>query len=254
MNENKTRIKLWKKVLCILLSLIMAFGAFVTMTFANIPLSDWIDIREAFASTSSSLAVPVFYRHGELVGIYRVNYTDKTKLQYKIGEDGEWTDYSVPFAVPAFKTTKVYARIGETGKATYMNFTNTDQAIGVYTESSTDFEFSYNGIDFGYTRIYNSVDRNWFESIHSKVLATNSRLEVTLPDNTRYPMIRKNANTYVDELTGKTLTKTSGSYIFNDDNYKYYFAINGVQSVAYLSAIEDYNGNRLNLTRTTNSR
>lgn len=250
--ENTYKTKLWKKVMCTFLSIIMAFGTFVTMTFANIPLSDWIDVKEAFAATSLS-PVPVFYRHGELVGIYRVNYSDKTKLQYKIGDNGTWTDYSVPFAIPAHKTTKVYARIGTTGKIAYMNLSNTDEALGVYTETNTDFSFSYNGIDFGYTRIYNSADKNWFESIHSKVLVTNSRLEVTLPDGSKYPMIRKDANTYVDELTGKTLTKTSSNYVFDDGTYKYYFAIKSVNSVAYLSAIEDNNGNKLNLNRTTNS-
>lgn len=250
--ENTYKTKLWKKVMCTFLSIIMAFGTFVTMTFANIPLSDWIDVKEAFAATSLS-PVPVFYRHGELVGIYRVNYSDKTKLQYKIGDNGTWTDYSVPFAIPAHKTTKVYARIGTTGKIAYMNLSNTDEALGVYTETNTDFSFSYNGIDFGYTRIYNSADKNWFESIHSKVLVTNSRLEVTLPDGSKYPMIRKDASTYVDELTGKTLTKTSSNYVFDDGTYKYYFAIKSVNSVAYLSAIEDNNGNKLNLNRTTNS-
>lgn len=251
--ENTYKTKLWKKVMCVFLSIIMAFGTLVTVTFGSFTLSDWIDVKEAFAATSLS-PVPVFYRNGELVGIYRVNYTDKTKLQYKIGDNGTWKDYSVPFAIPAHKTTKVYARIGTAGKATYMNFSNTKEALGVYTESNTDFSFSYNGIDFGYTRIYNSAEKNWFESIHSKVLATNSRLEVTLPDDTKYPMIRKDANTYIDELTGKTLTKTNSAYIFNDTDYKYYFAINGVQSVAYLSAIEDNNGNKLNLNRTINSK
>lgn len=251
LNENRASTKPWKKITCVILSLIMAFGTFVTMTFGNILLSDKIDIQNAFAATISP--VPLFYRYGELVGLYRVNYTDKTTLQYKIGENGEWTDYSVPFAIPAHQTTKVYARIGTTGKATYMNFSTTDEALGVYTESNTDFEFSYNNINFGYTRIYNSAEKNWFESIHSKVLATNSRLEVTLPDNTKYPMIRKTASTYVDELTGKTLTKTSSNYIFDDGDYKYYFAINGLNSIAYLSAIEDNNGNKLNLNRTANS-
>lgn len=244
--------KLWEKILCICLSIIMAFGTFLTMTFSNIPLSDWINVKEAFAATSLS-PVPVFYRHGELVGIYRVNYTDKTKLQYKIGDNGTWTDYSVPFAIPAHQTTKVYARVGTTGTPTYMNFSNTDQALGVYTESSTDFEFSYNGIDFGYTRTYNSADKDWFEAIYSKVLVTNSRLEVTLPDGSKYPMIRKDASTYVDELNGYTLTKTTSNYIFDDGQYKYYFAIKAANSVAFLGAIEDYNGNRLNLDRTTNT-
>ena len=123
----------------------------------------------------------------------------------------------------------------------------------MYTESNTDFSFSYNGIDFGYTRIYNSADKNWFESIHSKVLVTDSRLEVTLPDGSKYPMIRKDSTTYVDELNGYTLTKTNNNYIFDDGTYKYYFAIKVLNSVAYLSAIEDNNGNKLNLNRTTNS-
>lgn len=251
-NTNYAKTKLWKKVMCTFLSIIMAFGTFLTMTFSNIPLSDWINVKEAFAATSLS-PVPVFYRHGELVGIYRVNYTDKTKLQYKIGDNGTWTNYSVPFAIPAHQTTKVYARIGTTGTPTYMNFSNTDQALGVYTESNTDFEFSYNGIDFGYTRIYNSADKDWFESIHSKVLVTNSRLEVSLPDGSKYPMIRKDSSTYIDELNGYTLTKTTNNYIFDNGQYKYYFAIKAVNSIAYLSAIEDYNGNRLNLNRTTNT-
>lgn len=113
--ENTYKTKLWKKVMCVFLSIIMAFGTLVTVTFGSFTLSDWIDVKEAFAATSLS-PVPVFYRNGELVGIYRVNYTDKTKLQYKIGDNGTWKDYSVPFAIPAHKTTKVYARIGTAGK------------------------------------------------------------------------------------------------------------------------------------------
>ena len=254
MENNLYKTKLWKRILSVILAVIIGFGTFVTMTFANVLLSDYVDLKSVLTVKAATLnPVPVYYRHGELIGLYRVNYSDKTKLQYKIGENGEWTDYSVPFAIPAHKTTKVYARIGTTGKITYYNLSNTNEALGVYTESNTDFSFSYNGIDFGYTRIYNSADKNWFESIHSKVLVTDSRLEVTLPDGSKYPMIRKNASTYVDELNGYTLTKTNNNYIFDDGTYKYYFAIKALNSVAYLSAIEDNNGNKLNLNRTTNS-
>ena len=254
--QNAIRHKPWKKAVCALLSFILAFGAAVTMLFGNVLLSDYVDFGNlitANAAESDLRPVPVFYRHGELVGLYRVNYTDKTELQYKIGEEGEWTAYKVPFTIPAHKTTKVYARIGDDGKITYASFSNTKQAIGVYSEENTDFEFSYNNIDFGYTRIYNSADRDWFESIHSKVLVTNSRLEVTLPDSSKYPMIRKDADTYVDELNGYTLTKADNAYVFDDGRYKYYFAIKSLQSVAYLSAIEDYAGNKLNLNRTANT-
>ncbi len=254
MENNLYKTKLWKRILSVILAVIIGFGTFVTMTFANVLLSDYVDLKSVLTVKAATLSpVPVYYRHGELIGLYRVNYSDKTKLQYKIGDNGNWTDYSVPFAIPAHKTTKVYARIGTTGKITYMNLSNTDEALGVYTESNTDFSFSYNGIDFGYTRIYNSSDKDWFESIHSKVLVTNSRLEVTLPDGSKYPMIRKDASTYVDELNGYTLTKTNNNYIFDDGQYKYYFAIKALNSVAYLSAIEDNNGNKLNLSRTTNT-
>ena len=254
MENNLYKTKLWKRILSVILAVIIGFGTFVTMTFSNVLLSDYVDLKSVLTVKAATLnPVPVYYRHGELIGLYRVNYSDKTKLQYKIGDNGNWTDYSVPFAIPAHKTTKVYARIGTTGKITYMNLSNTDEALGVYTESNTDFSFSYNGIDFGYTRIYNSSDKDWFESIHSKVLVTDSRLEVTLPDGSKYPMIRKDSTTYVDELNGYTLTKTNNNYIFDDGQYKYYFAIKALNSVAYLSAIEDNNGNKLNLNRTTNS-
>ena len=254
MENNLCKTKLWKRILSVILAVIIGFGTFVTMTFSNVLLSDYVDLKSMFTANAATLnLVPVYYRHGELIGLYKVDYSDKRKLQYKIGENGKWTNYSVPFAIPAHKTTKVYTRIGETGKIAYYNLSNTNKALGVYTESNTDFSFSYNGIDFGYTRIYNSADKNWFESIHSKVLVTDSRLEVTLPDGSKYPMIRKDSTTYVDELNGYTLTKTNNNYIFDDGTYKYYFAIKVLNSVAYLSAIEDNNGNKLNLNRTTNS-
>ena len=252
MKQKTYKPRLSKKVLCMVLSIVMAFGTFVSMTFGNLLLSDYVDFHNLIVAEAALSPVPLFYRYGELVGLYRLNYSNTTTLQYKLGENGTWTNYSVPFSIPAYQTTRVYARIGTTGQITYSDFTNTDHAIGVYTESATDFDFSYNGINFGYTRIYNSADKNWFESIHSKVATVGSYLKVYLPDGSEYPLIRTGANTYVDQITGNTLTKSSSEYVFNDGEYKYHFGINLLNSVAYLSGIEDNNGNVLNLSRTTN--
>lgn len=110
MENNLYKTKLWKRILSVILAVIIGFGTFVTMTFANILLSDYVDLKSILTVKAAMLnPVPVYYRHGELIGLYRVNYSDKTKLQYKIGENGEWTDYSVPFSISAHKTTKVYA-------------------------------------------------------------------------------------------------------------------------------------------------
>lgn len=253
-NSTIFKTKLWKRSFCILLSAIMAFGTFTTMTFGNFALSDYIDFRNlitAEASTDSS--VPIFYRHGELVGLYKLNYQDNIKLQYKIGDDGAWTDYSVPFAIPAHESTKVYARIGENGKATYATLSNTDKAIGVYEEDDIDFEILYNNITFPYTRSYNSVDKEWFDSTQSKVVSIDNRVEVKLPDGSFYPVIRKSADLYVDELNGFTLTVTLDNYIFDNGDYRYYFAIKEAQDICYLSAVEDYSGNRLTFDRSVNN-
>ena len=143
-NSTILKTRLWKKSICMFLSIVMALGTFVTMTFSNLTLSDYIDFRNlivAEAATDSS--TPLFYRYGELIGIYTVNYQDNSKLQYKIGDDGTWTDYSVPFAIPAHETTKVYAKKGTNGKATYASLSNTDKALGVYEESNIDFEILF---------------------------------------------------------------------------------------------------------------
>ena len=254
MNKLKKRITT-KSIISIVLAIVMAFSSFFSILFDNILLSDYIDFHNLIVANAAISPVPLFYRYGELVGLYRLNYNNNTTIQYKIGENGTWTNYTVPFTIPAFSPddVTVYARFGTDGAITYDDFNTTNKAIGVYTESATDFDFSYNGIDFGYTRIYNSADKDWFESIHSKVVTVGSYLKVFLPDGTEYPLIRTGDNTYVDQITGNTLNKINSEYVFDDGEYKYHFAINALNSIAYLSGIEDNNGNTLNLTRTINS-
>ena len=252
MEQRKYKPTTTKKTLCVLLSLIMAFGTFLSMTVDNILPSDIIDLRNMIVANASTPAIK-FYRYGELVGLYTTD--NSGPIEYSVGDDENFIEYKAPFSITAFSSTTIYARISNSNDKVYKSFTTTNKALGVYTESSTDFDFSYNGIDFGYTRTYNSADNDWFESVHSKVVKSFSNdnyLEVYLPDGTMYPLIKTDQNTYTDELNGNTVTKTNNEYIFDDGEYKYHFRINNQPLVAFLSSIEDNNGNVLNLTRTTN--
>ena len=252
MEQRKYKPTTTKKTLCVLLSLIMAFGTFLSMTVDNILPSDIIDLRNMIVAEAST-PTPKFYRYGELVGLYTTD--NSGPIKYSINDNEHYTDYIAPFSITAFNSTTIYAKIGENGDEVYKDYSTTNKALGVYTESATDFDFSYNGIDFGYTRTYNSADKDWFESIHSKVVKSvlkENYLEVYLPDGTMYPLIKTSQNTYTDELTGNTAVKTNNEYIFDDGEYKYHFGFNNQAYLAYLSGIEDNNGNVLNLTRTTN--
>lgn len=239
---NTTQQKNWKKVMCVILSVIMALGTFLSMTVGSLFLSDHFGVKTAYAA-ENDVNAPHFYRYNELVGLYKTNYQNEEKLQYKIGEDGEWTEYKLPFTIPAFETTRVYARLGENGTIVYDDLTVTGEALGVYTESSTDFEFSYENIVFDYTRVYNSLENRWFNSIDSNIVIFDGYIEATLPDGSKYIFVQTANDKYVDELNGFTLTYESGYYILNTDYYKYFFDAYS----EYLVAIEDNNGNRLEL-------
>lgn len=253
--ENTYKTKLWKKVVCTFLSIIIAFGTFISLTAGNFMLSDKIDFLNAITAEAAIIPKVQFYRYNELVGLYKTTYNATGTIQYKIGDSGSWTNYTVPFTIPAHQTTKVYARLGSSDTGTYQNLTTTDNALGVYTESSTDFSFSYNNIDFGYTRIYNSADKNWFESIHSCVTATTNHATILLPNGTEYKLVRTATNTFTDQVTGNTLARstTNSEYTFKEGTYTYHFKYNTTSALAMLSAITDDNGNKLDLTRTTST-
>lgn len=97
-------------------------------------------------------------------------------MQYKIGEDGEWTDYSVPFAVPLYEQSTVYARVGNSESVITKTVTPDSSAIGAYTESNTDFTLSYRNVSFDFTRSYSSVDKKWFFATDSHVEVVNDNL------------------------------------------------------------------------------
>lgn len=61
---NATMHKPWKKILCVILSLIMAFGTFITITFGNSKFQKWLGVKamlsayaSEFVDTSTAVAV-----------------------------------------------------------------------------------------------------------------------------------------------------------------------------------------------------
>lgn len=248
---NRFRHSFISKHICIFLSLLIAFSTFITITFSNLYLSDYINLKNFItaqaAENSSGL---VFYHYGELIGLYHANYQDQTEIQYKIGEEGDWVTYSTPFSIPVHKTTKIYARLANTNQITYQIFSNTAKALGLYSEKNTDFNITYNNITFPYMRNYNSADKKWFTSDQSNIAFVNQHIEITLPDGSTVPLIRESEHSYIDELNGNILIKENGEYIFDNGQYKYHFPSESPNNISYISAIEDYSGNKLNITHS----
>ena len=169
-----------------------------------------------------SSGVPQFYMDGQLVGL--VNTTSNTdEIQYKVGAEGTWEEYTGPFTVPAFETTTVYARLGDEGVVIHKDIPSVSKYYGSYSESSTDFSLSYRNVNFDFTRSYDSADHAWFFGTDSKVKKQNSSVyKVTLPDATELTFVKESANLYKNELNGYTLTINRDN---NNDITSYQVAI-----------------------------
>ncbi len=50
MNLKTGKVRISKKALCVILSLIMAFGTFITFTVGYSPLHEWLGIRNMFSA------------------------------------------------------------------------------------------------------------------------------------------------------------------------------------------------------------
>ncbi|MGN0532412.1 MAG: hypothetical protein ACI4IN_06420, partial [Eubacterium sp.] len=249
-----TLVQYYKRAISLLLSVIIAFGTFLTLMAGNVHLSDWIDLRSALTAKASTTSAVKTYRYKNLVGLYNLDYTDTTTMQYKIGDNGTWKNYTKPFTVSPFATTKVYKRLGTTGAATYSYFEGDNFRMGRYTPAETDLSISNNGVSFGYTRTYNSKDNTWFESTDSRIYLYNDSIaRMYLTDGTMIYLPRKTATTYQDEVTKKqiVLDSANGCYVYKDDDYTYKYRIGSSATTFYLWKIEDANGNTITITRGT---
>lgn len=200
-------------------------------TFENVPNSVSIAVKDNAGNIATQVTeaiLPEFYEDGNLVGILNPNTDSNEKLQYKIGEDGEWTDYTVPFAVPLGEESTVYAKVGNSKSVVSKTVKPDTSTIGAYTESNTDFSLTYKGVSFDFTRSYDSSDKKWFFATDSNVTVKNDYvLSAVLPDGTDLTFIKTGDNTYVNESNNYTLTKSEDGYIIQIDGVNYTYDIDG---------------------------
>lgn len=200
-------------------------------TFENVPNSVSIAVKDNagnIATQATEAILPEFYEDGNLVGILNPNTDSNEKLQYKIGEDGEWTDYTVPLAVPLGEESTVYAKVGNSKSVVSKTVKPDTSTIGAYTESNTDFSLTYKGVSFDFTRSYDSSDKKWFFATDSNVTVKNDYvLSAVLPDGTDLTFVKAGDNTYINEINNYTLTKSEDGYIIQIDGVNYTYDIDG---------------------------
>ena len=195
------------------------------------------------------LIAPQFYESDNLVGIYNPRRGSENML-YKIGEDGEWREYEVPFAIPFGQTVNVYAKFESSSDYEISgSFTSNVAYAGAYGESNTDFTLSYKNIGFDFTRSYNSIDKKWHFATDSKVTPQNDYvIKSVMPDGSKLTFVKSAANTYTEELNGYTLTVNDGGYVINVDSVNYTYDNNG-----NIISVGNKYGDTVNVARNDNN-
>ena len=195
------------------------------------------------------LIAPQFYESDNLVGIYNPRRGSENML-YKIGEDGEWREYEVPFAIPFGQTVNVYAKFESSSDYEISgSFTSNVAYAGAYGESNTDFTLSYKNIGFNFTRSYNSIDKKWHFATDSKVTPQNDYvIKSVMPDGSKLTFVKSAANTYTEELNGYTLTVNDGGYVINVDSVNYTYDNNG-----NIISVGNKYGDTVNVARNDNN-
>ncbi len=205
-----------------------------------------VSVRDNAGNTASktvTVCLPEFYEDGALIGL--LNAGSSVQMQYKIGDDGEWLDYKAPFAVPAFKTTAVYAKFADSASVVSREFTSKSEYYGTYSESNTDFTLNYKNVSFDFIRTYNSFDGIWFYSVNSMVYIGTDLCTAKLPDGSKLSFVKQSDSVFVNELTGCTLNIVDDHHVEIADG-----DITYVYEDYFLSAVKNNKyGDTITITR-----
>lgn len=176
------------------------------------------------APPKAPLLAPEFYEDNNLVGIYNPN-GEMGSVQYKIGDNGTWTDYEQPFAVTSETAVNVYAKIDGCSEIVKKSFvSNAKNILSAYKEEAKDLTVTNNDAQFSFERFYNSNKNEWYFSTQSKVTPENSTniYKAVMPDATELTFIKSADGTYENEQTGYTLS-VGNNIIIDADDINYIF-------------------------------
>ena len=222
-----------------------------TKTFDGVPEDVAVAVKDHagnIARDVSNIENPEFYEDNQLIGLINPNHTDD-KMQYKIGQNGEWKDYTVPFAVPFGGEVTVYGKLVSSKSVISQTVVSkAEDYIGLYTENATDLTVSYKNISFDIARAYSSKDNQWSYSFDSNLQFTDNPnvIKAVLPDFSELTFVKKDDNTYVNEISGceclvvRNSDASAAGYSIEIDNTVYNYNDDGV-----LSSIGDSFGNEI---------
>lgn len=219
-------------------------------TYSTLPGTVSAAVKDNAGNVAKNVAgtvLPEFYTDGALIGLADPSVSGQ-KMQYKIGANGTWTDYTVPFAVPAYQEVTVYARLGTSGTVSSKTVKPNKTAIGTYSESAADFSLAYRGVSFDFVRSYDSTT-GWFFATDSRVTKqSDSLLSVLMPDGSVLPFVKTGADTFKNELNGYVLTSGQNQYILKAEGVQYTFGADG-----YLTSVRNVYDDVITITRSASA-
>lgn len=195
-----------------------------------------------------------FYEENDKIGIVNPRNNDDP-IQYKIGANGKWIDYIIPFALPINEDVTIYAKFKDTSKTISQSFSSkSNEYIGGFTESGIDLTITFSGVSFDVSRYYNSYNNKWFFSTNTKIdELKNNTISLLLPNSSTLIFTKKDDYSYINKKSNYTLSvlhNDSGTvgYTVNMDDIIYSY-----NKLGLLISITDNNENSINFEYKDNS-
>ena len=219
----------------------------------SIPNQNDIAVTDNAGNTAHGIpdiAPPVIYQDNGKAALLNPNQSVRI-MEYKIN-NGEYTDYSEPFEIPANSDVTITARIkGDTTESTkQVRYEPIDEAT-IYKEEKADLTISNNDAEFDIARYYDSASNEWWFSTQSSVseVVKDYVYSVQLPDKTNEFFEKLEDNEYENQESGDTLTIEDDNYCVETDELTYYYST----ASGRLISINDSIGNEISFEYDSNN-